>query len=283
MVTGAASKIAFIGGGNMSQAILGGLLATGQSPADCLVVDPDAIVRAKLAALGIVTFAAFDERLLAADRIVLAVKPQMMKQALAPFAGKLTTQLVISIAAGISVDAIAHWLADANVDGGSKYGRIVRTMPNTPSLIHAGITGLYAPPNVTQAERMSAENLLAAVGKTVWFENEDMLNAVTAVSGSGPAYVFYFIEALETAAIEMGFSSEHARLFALETFLGSAKLAAQSVDSPAMLRAKVTSKKGTTESAIVHFDSVGLKSGFIEGVKVANARSRELGEELGNP
>ena len=275
------TKIAFIGGGNMSQAILGGLLARGQSPNDCFVIDPDEAARAKLAEWGIAATAVFDERLLLANSIVLAVKPQMMKAALAPLAGRLTIQLVISIAAGVSVDSMAYWLGASGGSERKKYEHIIRTMPNTPALIHAGITGLYAPPGVSLSERAAAENLLTAVGKTVWFESEDMLNAVTAVSGSGPAYVFYLIEALETAAIEMGFSPNDARLFAVETFLGGAKLAALSAESPAELRVKVTSRNGTTERAIKYFESVALKSAFIDGVKAACARSRELGEELG--
>jgi len=275
------STIAFIGGGNMSQAILGGLLASGQSPNDCFVIDPNEAARVRLGEWGIATSAVFDERLLLADNIVLAVKPQMMKAALAPLAGKLTTQLVISIAAGISIDAMAGWLGASNGPGREKYEHIIRTMPNTPALIHAGITGLYAPLGVTVQQRAAAENLLGAVGKTVWFESEDMLNAVTAVSGSGPAYVFYLIEALETAAFEIGFSPSNARLFAIETFLGGAKLAAHSTESPAELRLKVTSPRGTTERAIEHFDSAALKATLIDGVKAACARSRELGEELG--
>ena len=279
-------KLVFIGGGNMSQAILGGLIAKGQAPSDCLVIDPFEPALKKLAEWGVPTAAELDDiamdTVLAATAIVLAVKPQMMKAALAPLAGKLKHQLVISIAAGVCIESMAHWLGTVQ----QPYEQIIRAMPNTPALIQAGITGLYAPSSVSAVERAIAENLLGAVGKTVWFESEDMLNAVTAVSGSGPAYVFYFIEALEAAAIELGFSADAARLFAQETFLGSAKLAAQSLDSPASLRAKVTSKGGTTERAIEHFDSdalrFSLKSGFIDGVKAACARSRELGLALKN-
>ncbi len=275
-------KLVFIGGGNMSQAILGGLIAKGQALVDCWVIDPFEPARAKMEELGVPVSAEVDDRvmetLLVATAIVLAVKPQMMEAALVPLSGKLTRQLVISIAAGVSIESMAKWLGTAQ----QPYTQIVRTMPNTPALIQAGITGLYAPPNVAAIDRTIAENLLHAVGKTVWFESEDMLNAVTAVSGSGPAYVFYFIEALEAAAIELGFPVDAARLFAQETFLGGAKLAAQSSDSPAQLRAKVTSKHGTTERAIEYFDAVALKSIFIDGVKAACARSRELGETLKN-
>jgi pyrroline-5-carboxylate reductase len=207
---------------------------------------------------------------------VLAVKPQAMKEAVAPLSGKLDSQLVISIAAGIRSEDLSRWL------GG--YQRVVRAMPNTPALIQAGITGLYAMPGVSAAQRAGAEALMGAVGKTVWFDDEAMLDAVTAVSGSGPAYVFYFIEALERAALEMGFTAGQARLFALETFLGGAKLAAQSADSPATLRANVTSKRGTTERALDRFEASALQAKFVEGVKAARDRAVELGDELGkNP
>lgn len=271
-------KLAFIGGGNMSQAILGGLLAKGQPAGDCFVVDPHNAARTKIAQWGVTTAAEFDERLLAANTIVLAVKPQMMQQALHPLAGMLTGQLVISIAAGINIESMANWLGSTQPY--EPYTHLIRAMPNTPALIQAGITGLFASPGITANERAIADNLLSAVGKTVWFENEDMLNAVTAVSGSGPAYVFYFMEALEIAAIDLGFSADAARLFAKETFLGGAKLAAQTTESPTELRAKVTSKGGTTERAIEYFDSAALKSAFIDSVKAACSRSRELGTAL---
>ena len=266
-------KISFIGGGNMAQAILGGLIATGQSANACFAVEPHEVAREKLSALGIVTTASWSERGLDAEVIVLAVKPQMMKAAIAPLHAKLRGQLVISIAAGIRTRDLSRWL------GG--YSSIVRTMPNTPALIHAGITGLYALPAVSAAQRAAAEKLMAAVGKTVWFDDETMLDAVTAVSGSGPAYVFYMIEALEKAALELGLEAAVARTLALETFLGSAKLAAQSGDAPAVLRANVTSKRGTTERAIESFDAADLKAAFVAGVRAAQARSLELGEELG--
>lgn len=268
-------KTGFIGGGNMCQAIVGGLVAKGQSPAELHVVEPDDVTRAKVAAHGVSVASAIGASLLACDVIVLAVKPQVMRDAVAPLAGKLDQQLVISIAAGLRTPDLARWLGQ-----GAPHARVVRAMPNTPALIHAGITGLYAPPALNEADRTRAESLLASVGKTVWFNDETMLDAVTAVSGSGPAYVFYFIEALEQAATEMGFDAAAARLFAIETFLGGAKLAAQSADSPATLRANVTSKRGTTERAIEHFDTAALKARFVDAVKAAAARSAELGAEL---
>lgn len=270
------NKAAFIGGGNMSQAIIGGLLAQGFAAGDLQVVEPNDAARAKLAALGVAARPVCDEGVLTAGAIVLAVKPQVMREALAPLAGKLDTQLVISIAAGIRTADLSRWLG-----GAQAYTRIVRSMPNTPALIRAGITGLYAMPGLDATDKVRAEALMQAVGKTAWFEQESMLDAVTAVSGSGPAYIFYFIEALETAAREMGFSEEAARLFAIETFVGGARLAAESKDSPAVLRANVTSKRGTTERAIETFDAAALKQKFIDGVKAAAARSAELGAEIG--
>ncbi len=265
-------KIGSIGGGNMAQAILGGLIRKGQPADACLAVEPNADARAKLAALQIPAIAACDASVLSCDVILIAVKPQSMREALTPLAGKLTGQLVLSIAAGIRCADIREWL------GG--YANIVRAMPNTPALIQAGISGLYARAEVDAGQRNMAEAMLNAVGKTAWFDDEAQLDAVTAVSGSGPAYVFYFTEALEQAAVEMGFSADQAREFALQTFLGGALLAAGSALSPGQLRANVTSKRGTTESAIALFDQAGLREKFIAGVKAARARSAELGDEL---
>ncbi len=273
-------KVSFIGGGNMTQAILGGLLASGHAARDCFVVEPMDAARHKLSERGVPSSATWDQRVLDADVILLAVKPQVMRVAVAPLAAafnkQVSKQVVISIAAGIRTADLSRWL------GGHQqaYQCIVRAMPNTPALVHAGITGLYAMPSVAAAEKSAAENLLASVGKTVWFDNEAALDAVTAISGSGPAYVFYFMEALEEAAVELGFDTKAARLFALETFAGSVKLARESTDAPATLRANVTSKRGTTERAIETFDSARLKAKFIEGVKAAAARSAELGQEL---
>ena len=270
-------KVLFIGGGNMAQAILGGLIAKKFPPENFYVVEPTQEARTAISRLGVNAFALFATELLVCDAIVLAVKPQMMKVAVSPFAGKLTTQSVISIAAGISTSSIARWLGDVT----APYDNVVRAMPNTPALIRAGITGLYAAEGVAEAGRGIAEALLGAVGKTVWFDEEAMLDAVTAVSGSGPAYVFYFIEALEQAAIELGFNREDARLFASQTFLGGAQLVATTSDSASALRARVTSKRGTTECAIKTFDKHAMKQIFIDGVKAACVRSRELGQELG--
>ncbi len=270
-------RILFIGGGKMMQAIAGGLIARGLPAANLFAVEPDAVTRLAVTRLGVNAVAAMDDgraNLAATDVVILAVKPQVMAAAIAPLANRLTHQLVLSIAAGVRTMEITRWLG---------HTRIVRAMPNTPALIQAGITGLYAPLTVDEAGRATADSLLAAVGKTAWFDDESMLDAVTAVSGSGPAYVFYAIEALEASAVELGFSAEAARQFALETFRGAALLAAQSDDSPAQLRANVTSKGGTTAAAIAVFDEKGVRSRFISGVRAAAARAKQLGDELGGP
>ena len=271
-------RLLFIGGGNMGQAILGGLIAQNIPPEKFCVVEPNIDARNTIAGLGARVFSAFSSDLLDCDAIVLAVKPQMMKVAVSPLVGRLRSQVVISIAAGVDTASLARWLGTANMP----YQNVVRTMPNTPALIRAGITGLHAAAGVNDLGKQLAQTLLGAVGKTVWFENESMLDVVTAVSGSGPAYVFYFIEALEQAALELGFTQADARLFASQTFLGGAQLAAASSESPGVLRARVTSKRGTTESAIGTFDKHELKQAFIDGVKAACERSRQIGKELGS-
>ncbi len=268
-------KLLFIGGGKMMQAIAGGLIARGLPVKNLFVVEPDGATRDAVARLGVQVDAAVDDghaKLAAIDVVIVAVKPQVMHAALAPLANRLTHQLVLSIAAGVRTNEISDWLGCA---------RIVRAMPNTPALIQAGITGLYAAAGVNADGRKTAESLLAAVGKTAWFDDESMLDAVTAVSGSGPAYVFYAIEALEASAIALGLSSATARQFALETFRGAALLAAQSAESPAQLRDNVTSKGGTTAAAIAVFDEAGIRPAFIRGVKAAAARAKQLGDEFG--
>jgi len=274
-------RILFIGGGKMMQAISGGLLARGVEAASLAAVEPEAAAAHALQQLRIEVFPAGVEaapRLNEFGTMVLAVKPQVLRAALTPFAGHLAGQLVISIAAGVRTADLARWLDGAAAN--TQPTQIVRAMPNTPALIQAGITGLFAGTGVSQTSRDKAESMLAAVGKTTWFNEESMLDAVTAVSGSGPAYVFYFIEALEAAALEMGFTPAAARQFALETFRGAALLAATSADAPATLRANVTSRKGTTEAAIAEFDRAALKSHFIGGVRAAAARAVQLGDEL---
>jgi pyrroline-5-carboxylate reductase len=267
-------KITFIGGGNMANALIGGLIRQGFSPADIRVVEPFAENRARIAeAFGIASQPASDATAADCDCLVLSVKPQQMREALAPLAGRLTGQLVISIAAGTRLADISRWL------GGHR--RLVRTMPNTPALIGAGITGLYADPDVDAEGRHQAERILGAVGKTLWIADESQMDAVTAVSGSGPAYVFYFIEALRDAARELGFDDAQARLLAIETVVGAAALAAGSDEDVAVLRQRVTSKGGTTEAALNSLEADRVKPAFVRAIQAADARGRELGTQLG--
>jgi pyrroline-5-carboxylate reductase len=206
------------------------------------------------------------------DVVVFAVKPQQMQEA-ARFSGlKPDANLVVSIAAGIRLASLGRWL------GG--HAKLVRAMPNTPALIGAGIAGLYALPGVSVAERKQAEAILGAVGATVWIEDEGLMDAVTAVSGSGPAYVFWFIEQLANAGASLGLPSEVAHKLALETVLGAAKLAAQSADSPAALRERVTSKGGTTEAALKAFEEQKLAERFLRAVEAARDRGDELGGQM---
>ncbi|MSQ53900.1 MAG: pyrroline-5-carboxylate reductase [Betaproteobacteria bacterium] len=266
-------RIAFLGGGNMANAFLGGLLARGFAAADVSVIEPVAAAREKLAATYKVhVSAAPDEATRAADTLVLAVKPQDMKAALAPLAPLVAGKLVISIAAGVRIATLSRWL------GG--YHKIVRCMPNTPALIGAGITGLFAPQGVSEDERARAAQVLGAVGECVWVAEERLLDPVTAVSGSGPAYVFWFIEQLARSGEAMGLAPEAARQLALHTVLGAAKLAAGSADSPAVLRERVTSKGGTTEAALKVFEAEELARRFARALEAASNRGAELGDLL---
>ena len=210
-----------------------------------------------------------------AHAVILAVKPQNMRDAAAQLAAVAGDVLFITIAAGIRIADLSRWL------GGTQ--RIVRCMPNTPALVHAGITGLHAPAGLPEQDRSVAERLLGAVGATLWFEDEGDLDVVVAVSGSGPAYVFYAIEALEQAARELGLAEGASRSLALWTFVGATKLAIERGEDPARLRAQVTSRGGTTEAAIAVLERTGVREKFIEAVRAARARSIEMGEELGKP
>lgn len=268
-------NITFIGGGNMASAIIGGLLQRGWDRGQLRAVEILPAAREKLEqSFRIQTYAEAGVEALQADCIVLAIKPQQMRDAAAQLAPRIRHALVITIAAGIRGSDLSRWLGGHN--------RIVRVMPNTPALVLAGISGLYAMPDVSGEDRQRAENILAAVGETVWVEHEDDLDAVTAVSGSGPAYVFYFIEALEQAARDLGINAQTARRLALTTFTGASKLAAQSNEDAATLRERVTSKGGTTERALASMQADHIKAALIRAVKAAAQRSRELGDELGH-
>jgi pyrroline-5-carboxylate reductase len=273
-------KISFIGGGNMATALIAGLAGTVAASGDIHVVDPSTDACARLRdAYGVSTAPEIGAEVAASEVIVLAVKPQQMRDVALRLQTELQSQLqnrplVLSIAAGIRGADLSRWL------GG--YGAIVRTMPNTPALIGQGITGMVAMAGVSEAQRHAADRILQAVGQTVWLDTEDLIDPVTAVSGSGPAYVFFFLEAMQAAAVEMGLSNEQGRQLALATFTGAAQLAAQSSEPVEVLRQRVTSKGGTTHAAITSMDAAGVKEAIVAAMKAAAARGRELGEELGN-
>jgi pyrroline-5-carboxylate reductase len=273
-------NICFIGGGNMAGALLGGLLQQGYSPAQIGVVEINAEQRDRIKReFNVEATAELSNGVAKSGEagpgvIVLAIKPQQLSMVARELAPLLSDQLVISIAAGIRATDISHWM------GG--YRQVVRAMPNTPALVRAGVTGLYALPGVDKERRAHAETILGTVGSIVWCEQEELLHAVTAVSGSGPAYVFYFIEAMQQAALELGLSTAQARQLSLETFLGAAKLAIQDRENTAVLRARVTSPSGTTERAIASLENDDVKGAIVRAIKKSYQRSRELGDELGS-
>ncbi|MES3022291.1 MAG: pyrroline-5-carboxylate reductase [Pseudomonadota bacterium] len=269
-------RISFIGGGNMASALIAGLAGKLTDGANIHVVDPNAEALARLqAGFGVGVASQIDAGLADSDVIVLAVKPQQMREvaaALLPHLGQ-AQPLLLSIAAGIRSADLARWL------GG--YGAIVRSMPNTPALIGRGITGMVASAGVSAAQKESADAIMKAVGATVWLADESLIDPVTAVSGSGPAYVFYFLEAMQQAAVELGLTAQQGRELALATFTGAAELAAASDEPLELLRARVTSKGGTTYAAITRMEQDGVGPAIVAAVKAAAARGRELGDELG--
>ncbi|GGI55434.1 pyrroline-5-carboxylate reductase [Oxalicibacterium solurbis] len=267
-------KICFIGGGNMAAALIGGLAGKMTAGANIHVVDLNADALQKLQQqFGVCTATAIDDVVVQSDVIVLAVKPQQMKDVVAQLKPHVRAQLVLSIAAGIRAADLSRWL------GG--HDAIVRTMPNTPALIGKGVTGMAATAGVSAAQRDAADAILRAVGETVWLDDETLIDPVTAVSGSGPAYVFYFLEAMQQAAREMGLTAEQGNALAISTFVGAAQLAAQSDDPVSVLRERVTSKGGTTYAALTSMEQSGVKDAIVKAMKAAAARGRELGEEFG--
>ncbi|MCO5397777.1 pyrroline-5-carboxylate reductase [Ralstonia soli] len=267
-------KIAFVGAGNMAAALIGGVIGQGIDPRHVLAVDPNDAARERcVTAFGIDACDGVDARIATYDVIVLAVKPQMLKDVCHRLASELRSQLIISVAAGVRLTDLCQWL------GG--YTQIVRAMPNTPALIGKGATGAFASAEMGEKERSTASKLLESVGTVVWFDDEAMLNAVTAISGSGPAYVFYFIECLQEAAQALGLSEAQGQALAIATFSGAAELAAASSESVAVLRDRVTSKGGTTAAALSSFEASGVRAAIIRGALAANQRSIELGDELG--
>lgn len=268
-------NICFIGGGNMATALIGGLLGQGFSAQQISVVEINAENRARLQRdFSVRTVENPAEGVAGSQVVVFAVKPQQLSVVAQQLAPQLSGQLLISIAAGIRAVDLARW---------SGSGAIVRAMPNTPALIQSGMTGMYALPGVSREQREQAQSILSAVGETLWLQDEAMVDAVTAISGSGPAYVFYLIEALQQAAIKLGFNAIDARRLSVATFVGGSKLAAASTEDVSVLRARVTSKNGTTERALLSLEGNRVTEHIVQAALAADARSRELGDELGRP
>jgi pyrroline-5-carboxylate reductase len=265
----AADRIAFIGGGNMASALIGGLRRAGRAPESIVVVEPVPAQRERLAAdFGVQAQASADARLAGAGMVVWAVKPQRFGEAAAPCAQFVRDALQVSVMAGVRSDAIV-------AAAGST--RVVRTMPNTPALIGRGIAALFARAGVHGDERAAVEALFAPTGASLWVEHEADLDAVTALSGSGPAYVFLFIESMMQAGVEMGLEPAQARTLAEHTFAGAAALSMQSADAPEVLRQRVTSPGGTTQAALDSLQADGVKAAFVRALHAARRRAEELG------
>ena len=273
MATTHHDNIAFIGGGNMASAIIGGLLKRGSPAASIQVVEPLDEQRQKLKEqFGVQLHAAPNVQLASATLVVWAIKPQIFKDAALQTRFHTKTALHLSVAAGITSSSIARWLATDHV---------VRAMPNTPALVGKGMTALYARPAVSDAGRTLADRVIKTTGQRLWLDDEDQLDAVTALSGSGPAYVFYFIEAMIEAGVSMGLNREQAHQLAVGTFVGSAALAKASTEPIEILRSRVTSKGGTTYAAITSMEKDDIKALFIRAMQAARQRAHELGDEFG--
>ena len=273
-------KISFIGGGNMAQALISGLLGRGIKPTDITVADPSADIRAELNSRKIKTVdptgnTETDNSQIAvktADVVVLAVKPQVMSLVVADFAEVLENQLVISVAAGLSTDTLSNML------GG--YQNIVRAMPNTPAMIQKGATGLYATDSINDTDKQLAGAVMAASGLISWVETEEQLHAVTAVSGSAPAYFFYMIESMIAAGVELGLDEKQAAALAMQTALGAAQMAIASDETPAELRRKVTSPNGTTQAAVESLQQDDLGKIMKKAMQACYDRSEEISKEM---
>ncbi len=266
-------RIAFIGGGNMASAIIGGLLRDGLSAAHISVVEPLAPTRNKLLAdHGVQALPQASAALQSAQLVVWAVKPQTFREAAQPVRPFTAGALHLSVAAGIRSDSLAGWLGTE---------RLVRAMPNTPALVGQGMTALRAAGGVSGADRALVEQVLRPTGQSLWVDAEPMLDAVTALSGSGPAYVFYFIEAMTDAGVAMGLSAAQAQQLAIATFAGASALAHRSDEPPAVLRERVTSKGGTTYAALSSMQADGVAQLFAKALRAARDRAAELGDEFG--
>ncbi len=266
-------RIAFVGGGNMASAVLGGLLRQGLPAANVNVIEPWAEARERLTReFGVRVLEQADASVARDDVMVWAVKPQTFRDAAAAVAPHGKGALHLSVAAGIRSDSIARWLGT---------DRIVRSMPNTPALVGRGMTALFARAGVSQEDRAIVEGVLAPTGATLWVDGETDLDTVTALSGSGPAYVFYFIEAMTEAGVRMGLPRDKAQRLAIGTFTGASELASASSDPPSVLRERVTSKGGTTHAALTSMQAAQVADRFIEAMQAARKRAKELGDEFG--
>ena len=273
----ATARIAFIGGGNMARSLIGGLIRTGASPGNIDVAEPDAGLRAMLAHdFHVSTHAGNEDAAQAADVLVLAVKPQVMKSVCSGLAAIVRARqpLVISIAAGIRICQLEQWL------GGEV--AVVRCMPNTPALIGAGATALCANPRTDADRRALAQTILDAAGLSLWIDDEASMDTVTALSGSGPAYFFLLVEALEDAAVAQGLPRATARALAVQTCAGAGRMLAEDGAAPAELRQRVTSPNGTTQAALDSFNASGFREMAARAVAAATRRGREMSEQLGN-
>ena len=265
--------IAFIGGGNMASAIINGMIEQGYPRDNIMVVEPFAEARDKLKGhFGVIAQDAPGPFLEAAGMVVWAVKPQTFKEAARLTRYHTRAALHLSVAAGIPSDSIARWLASE---------RVVRAMPNTPALIGKGITALFARAGVSENDCYQVGQIIRTTGEFLWVDSEDKLDAVTAISGSGPAYVYYFMEAMTAAGAEMGLTREQAYQLTVSTFIGASELARSSNEPPEILRQRVTSKGGTTHAAITSMDEAEIKPRFQRALHAACLRAQELGREFG--
>ena len=265
--------IAFMGGGNMASALISGLLKSGFHKDRLDVLEPFDEARARLEAqFGITARPSAGVFLEQASIVIWAVKPQTFKEAASQVQAFTRNALHVSVAAGIRSASIARWLG---------VQRVIRTMPNTPALIGKGITAMVASPAATDADRQHAERIVGTTGEFLWLEREEQLDAVTALSGSGPAYMFYFMETMAAAGAKMGLPREQAYRLAVATFVGAGELARASDEPPEVLRQRVTSKGGTTYAAIASMDATGVKARFTEALFAAQKRASELGDEFG--
>lgn len=266
-------KIGFIGAGNMARALVGGLVSSGIPAGNIRSFDPDPTKLERLCQDSGITAAGNNQSMVnECDVVVLAVKPQAMHKVIGELTLDSHVPLFLSIAAGLRSDALCNWFGQPVP--------LVRAMPNTPALVRAGATGLFANTEVSGKQRNMAETIMRAVGVTLWLPEEAMLDAVTAVSGSGPAYFFYLMEAMEKAGTQLGLSEEAARLLTVQTAFGAAKLALEVEEAPSILRERVTSPGGTTEKAIEHLEQSHTRDAIIAAVNAARRRSEQLAHEL---